>query len=66
MMVWRYGVVGVRNRPRMRTEYVEKVKERSKYALAVAPVMQRSASLSYGEKETRTEIFGTNEDYMKP
>ena len=55
----------VRNRPRMRTEYVEKVKKRSKYALAVAPVMQRGASLSYGEKETRTEIFGTNEDYMK-
>ena len=55
----------VRNRPRMRTEYVQKVKERSKYALAVAPVMQRGASLSYGEKETRTEIFGTNEDYMK-
>ena len=55
----------VRNRPRMRTEYVQKVKQRSKYALAVAPVMQRGASLSYGEKETRTEIFGTNEDYMK-
>ena len=55
----------VRNRPRMRTEYVQKVKERSKYALAVAPVMQRGASLSYGEKETRTEIFGTNQDYMK-
>ena len=55
----------VRNRPRMRTEYVQKVKQRSKYALAVAPVMQRGASLSYGEKETRTEIFGTNVDYMK-
>ena len=55
----------VRNRPRMRTEYVEKIKERSKYALAVAPVMQRGASLSYFEKETRTEIFGTNVDYMK-
>ena len=55
----------VRNRPRMRTEYVQKVKQRSKYALAVAPVMQRGSSLSYGEKETRTEIFGTNEDYMK-
>ena len=55
----------VRNRPRMLPEYVEKVKERSKYALAVAPVMQRGASLSLGEKETRTEIFGTNEDYME-
>ena len=55
----------VRNRPRIRPDYVDKVKERSKYALAVAPVMQRGASLSLGEKETRTEIFGTNEDYME-
>ena len=55
----------VRNRPRIRPEYVDKVKQRSKYALAVAPVMQRGASLSCGEKETRTEIFGTNEDYME-
>ena len=29
----------VRNRPRMLPEYVENIKERSKYALAVAPVM---------------------------
>ena len=55
----------VRNSPRIRPEYVDKVKQRSKYALAVAPVMQRGASLSRGEKETRTEIFGTNEDYME-
>ncbi|RPG94633.1 MAG: FtsX-like permease family protein [Candidatus Pelagibacter sp. TMED253] len=55
----------VRNRPRIRPEYVDKVKERSKYALAVAPVMQRGADLSRGEKKTRTEIFGTNEDYME-
>jgi len=55
----------VRNRPRMRTEYVDKIKEKSKYALAVSPVMQRGASLSYKDKETRTEIFGTNEEYMK-
>ena len=33
--------------------------------MAVAPVMQRGASLSYKDKETRTEIFGTNEDYME-
>ena len=33
----------VRNRPRMLPEYVEKIKERSNYALAVAPVMQRGA-----------------------
>ena len=55
----------VRNRPRMRPEYVEKIHQRSKYALAVCPVMQRGASLSYGDKETRTEIFGTNEEYME-
>ena len=55
----------VRNRPRMLPEYVEKIKERSKYALAVAPVMQRGASFPYKEKKTRTEIFGTSEDYMQ-
>ena len=55
----------VRNRPRMRPEYVEKIHKRSKYALAVCPVMQRGASLSYEDKKTRTEIFGTNEEYME-
>ena len=55
----------VRNRPRMLPDYVDKIKKRSKYALAVAPVMQRGASLSYKDKKTRTEIFGTNEEYME-
>ena len=55
----------VKNRPRMLPDYVEKIRERSKYALAVAPVMQRGASLAYEEKETRTDIFGTNEEYME-
>jgi len=55
----------VKNRPRIRSDYVDKIKSRSRYALYVAPVMQRGASLSYKDKETRTEIFGTNEDYME-
>ncbi|MFL3013572.1 MAG: ABC transporter permease [Candidatus Neomarinimicrobiota bacterium] len=55
----------VKNRPRMRPEYVNKIKNLSKYALAVSPVMQRGASLSFSDKETRTEIFGTNEEYME-
>jgi len=55
----------VRNRPRLRSEYVDKIRQRSKYALAVCPVMQRSASLAYEDKETQTEIFGTNVDYME-
>ena len=55
----------VKNRPRMRSEYVDKIKSLSKHALAVSPVMQRGAALSYQDKETRTEIFGTNEEYME-
>ena len=55
----------VRNRPRMKIEYVNKIKNKSRYALAVAPVMQRSAELSSKEDNIRTEIFGTNIDYIK-
>ena len=55
----------VKNRPKIKPDYVEKIRERSQYALAVAPVMQRGASLSHEDKETRTEIFGTNEEYME-
>ena len=55
----------VRNRPRMRLEYVEVIKEKSSYAEAVAPVMQRGAALSRGDLSTAgTQIFGTNTDYM--
>ncbi len=55
----------VRNRPRMRLEYEDKIREQSKYALAVSPVMQRGATLSFGDKTTQTQIFGTNVDYME-
>ena len=55
----------VRNRPRMRLEYVDVIKEISSYADAVAPGMQRGAVLSRGELSTAgTQIFGTNTDYM--
>jgi putative ABC transport system permease protein len=55
----------IRNRPRIRPDYVGKIRERSRYALAVAPVMQRGALLAYGDKDTGTEIFGTNSDYIQ-
>jgi len=55
----------VRNRPRMKIDYVNKIKNKSRYALAVAPVMQRGAELSLKENNIRTEIFGTNIDYME-
>ena len=55
----------VRNSHRMRIEYVDVIKEKSSYAEAVAPVMQRGAALSRGESSTAgTQIFGTNTDYM--
>ena len=44
-------MVGSENRPRIRPDYVDKVKKRSKYAPAVAPVMQRGAELSRNEKK---------------
>ena len=55
----------VRNRPRIRLEYVDKIKNRSKYAEAVAPVMQRGASLSRGDLGARSQIFGTTTEYLK-
>ena len=55
----------VRNRPRMKLSYEDKIREMSDYALAVSPVMQRGASLSFGDKNTQTQIFGTNVDYME-
>ena len=55
----------VKNRPRMRTQYVRKIKERSQYAMAVAAVMQRGAMVAHENKDTRTQIFGTNTDYME-
>tara|TARA_Y100001936_G_scaffold204408_1_gene207857 strand:+ start:119 stop:1321 length:1203 start_codon:yes stop_codon:yes gene_type:complete len=55
----------VRNRPRMKLSYEDKIREMSDYALAVSPVMQRGASLSFGDKNTQIQIFGTNVDYME-
>ena len=55
----------VRNRPRIKLSYEDKIREMSDYALAVSPVIQRGASLSFGDKNTQTQIFGTNVDYME-
>ena len=55
----------VRNRPRIKLDYVDKIKSRSKYAEAVAPVMQRGASLSRGDLGARSQIFGTTTEYLK-
>ena len=54
----------VRNRPRIKLEYVDKIQSKSKYAEAVAPVMQRGASLTRGDLGARSQIFGTTTDYL--
>ena len=55
----------VRNRPRIKLDYVDKIKSRSKYAEAVAPVMQRGASISRGDLGARSKIFVTTTEYLK-
>ena len=55
----------VKNRPRIQLDYVDEIYRKSKYALAVSPVMQRGATLARDGKNTTTEIFGTNVDYME-
>lgn len=56
----------VRNRPRMRVEYAEKLKRGSDLVEAVAPVAERGANLSYGDKTAMgTRIFGTIPEYMQ-
>ncbi len=56
----------VRNRPRMRVDYAEKLRQGSKLVKEVAPVMERGANLSRGDKTTLgTRIFGTIPDYMR-
>ncbi|MFQ6611872.1 MAG: ABC transporter permease [Fidelibacterota bacterium] len=56
----------MRNRPRMRLEYAEKLKQQSEYVTAVAPVTARSANLTRGDKSTfGTRIFGTIPEYMQ-
>ncbi len=56
----------VRNRPRIRAEYVEQLKQHSRYVAAVAPVTARSASLTRGENSlVGARIFGTIPEYMQ-
>ena len=55
----------VKNRPKMKLEYAAKIREMSNYAIAVSPVMQRSATISKDETTTNTQIFGTNVEYLE-
>ena len=55
----------VKNRRKIQLNYVDEIYNKSKYAIAVSPVMQKGATLSYNNNNTITEIFGTNVDYME-
>ena len=55
----------VKNRPKMKLEYADKIREMSNYAIAVSPVMQRSATISKDKTTTNTQIFGTNVEYLE-
>tara|TARA_E500000075_G_scaffold103_1_gene111 strand:+ start:609 stop:1817 length:1209 start_codon:yes stop_codon:yes gene_type:complete len=55
----------MKNRPRIKLEYIDKIKNKSNRVLAVAPERRKGVSISYQEKNTGIEIFGTSENYMK-
>ena len=66
-MEWFSGDVDwweMRNRPRIREEYGEKLLERSQFVEAVAPVSERGGSIIKGDRRIDSRFFGTTTDYL--
>jgi len=66
-MEWFSGDVDwweMRNRPRIREEYGEKLLERSQFVEAVAPVSERGGSIIRGDRRIDSRFFGTTTDYL--
>ena len=66
-MEWFSGDVDwweMRNRPRIREEYGEKLLERSQFIEAVAPVSERSGSIIRDDRRIDSRFFGTTTDYL--
>lgn len=66
-MEWFSGDVDwweMRNRPRIREEYGEKLLQRSQYVEAVAPVQERGGSIIRGDRRVDSRFFGTTTDYL--
>ena len=66
-MEWFSGDVDwweMRNRPRIREEYGEKLLERSQFVEAVAPVSERGGSIIRGDCRIDSRFFGTTTDYL--
>jgi len=55
----------MRNRPRMKSEYVENLRKRSTMIDAIAPVMERSGQISRNDLEAYARFFGTTPEYLK-
>tara|TARA_A100001011_G_scaffold52911_1_gene51167 strand:+ start:6470 stop:7684 length:1215 start_codon:yes stop_codon:yes gene_type:complete len=55
----------MRNRPRMKPEYVDNLRNRSTMIDAIAPVMERSGEISRNNVETYARFFGTTPEYLK-
>ncbi len=55
----------MRNRPRIREEYADKLLERSQFVEAVAPVSERGGSIMRGDKRIDSRFFGTTPNYLQ-
>lgn len=53
-----------RNRPRIREDYGEKLRARSKFVEAVAPTSDRGGQMSRKDKQIDTRFFGTTPEYL--
>ncbi|MFQ6675150.1 MAG: ABC transporter permease [Fidelibacterota bacterium] len=56
----------VRNRKNLEVEYADRILELSRYALAAAPVLSRTASVTYRDREVQSvRTVGTTADYLQ-
>ncbi|MBT3478184.1 MAG: FtsX-like permease family protein, partial [Candidatus Marinimicrobia bacterium] len=54
----------LRNRPRIKEDYVEQLREKSQFVDAVAPMSERGGSIIRDDKRIDTRFFGTTPEYM--
>jgi len=56
----------IRNRPRMKEDYAEKLKQSSSLVQAAAPLSMRSANMAYGDKSIMgSSLLGTIPEYLQ-
>lgn len=56
----------IRNRKNLEVEYADRIRDLSRYALAVAPVLSRTASVTYRDREVKAvRTIGSTADYIQ-